>query len=153
MFCFRSDLKRLGNVQLIPYPRGLQQNKSREWESNLCPSASTGSQFQLTTSPLPCPTVSLPKYQQNQLTTCDHKAQDGHNFFVYKDRLIKFMFLGSLVPCKGAALNKEKEVVLCVCQRYWLAARRPKCGHRSTTHAATLPMLQAANNAILKDMK
>ena len=36
------------NVQLIPYPRGLQQNKCREWESNLCPSASTGSQVQLT---------------------------------------------------------------------------------------------------------
>ena len=29
--------------------KGLQQNERREWESNLCPSASTGSQFQLTT--------------------------------------------------------------------------------------------------------
>ena len=41
--------RKLGNVQLIPYPRGLQQNKHREWELNLCPS---GSQDQLTTSQL-----------------------------------------------------------------------------------------------------
>ena len=33
---FKSHLRRLGNVQLIHYPKGLQQNKSREWESNLC---------------------------------------------------------------------------------------------------------------------
>ena len=32
-----------------PYPRGLQQNKHRGWESNPCPSANTGSQVQLTT--------------------------------------------------------------------------------------------------------
>ena len=48
---FKSRLRRLSNVQLIP--RGLQQNKRREWESNLCPSASTGSQVQLTTPRLP----------------------------------------------------------------------------------------------------
>ena len=36
-------------VQLIPYPRGFQQNKRREWESNLCPSASIGSQVKLAT--------------------------------------------------------------------------------------------------------
>ena len=47
--CFKSHPRRLGNIQSIPYPRGLQQNKYREWESNLCPSASTGSQVQLTT--------------------------------------------------------------------------------------------------------
>ena len=41
------------NLHLIPYLRGLQQNKRREWESNLCPSASTGSQVQLTTPWLP----------------------------------------------------------------------------------------------------
>ena len=28
----------------VPYPRGLQQNECREWELNLCPSASTRSQ-------------------------------------------------------------------------------------------------------------
>ena len=43
----------IGNVQLIPYPRGLQQNKRWEWKSNLCPSASTGSQVQLNTPRLP----------------------------------------------------------------------------------------------------
>ena len=48
-FCFKSNPRRLGNVQLIPYPRGLQQNKRQGWESNFCPSASTGSQVQLTT--------------------------------------------------------------------------------------------------------
>ena len=35
--CFKSHPRRLGNVQLIPYPRGLQQNKRWEWESNLFP--------------------------------------------------------------------------------------------------------------------
>ena len=28
-FCFKSYLRRLGNVQLIPYPKGLQQNKCK----------------------------------------------------------------------------------------------------------------------------
>ena len=40
--CSKSHLRRLGNVQWIPYPRVLQQNKRRMWESNLCPSVSTG---------------------------------------------------------------------------------------------------------------
>ena len=44
---FKSHPRRLGNVQLIPYPKGLQQNKRWEWESNFCPSASTESQVQL----------------------------------------------------------------------------------------------------------
>ena len=45
--------KVVGNVQLIPYPRRLQQIKRQEWESILCPNASTGSQDQLTTPKLP----------------------------------------------------------------------------------------------------
>ena len=45
---FKPHPRRLHNVQLIPYPRGLQQNQHLEWESNLFPSASTGSQVQLT---------------------------------------------------------------------------------------------------------
>ena len=40
-------------MQLVLHPRGLQQNKHWEWESNLCPSESTGSQVQLTTPRLP----------------------------------------------------------------------------------------------------
>ena len=67
--------KRLGNVQLIPYvyPKGLQQNKRRE--SNLCPSASTGSQVQLTTPRLTPPDKKLlssrydPPYQANAKNT------------------------------------------------------------------------------------
>ena len=47
--CFKSHPRRLGNVLSIPYPRILQQNKRREWESNLCPSINTVSQVQLTT--------------------------------------------------------------------------------------------------------
>ena len=41
--CFKFHPRRLGNIQLIPYPKRLQQNKRLEWESNLYPSASTGS--------------------------------------------------------------------------------------------------------------
>ena len=54
--CFKSHLRGLGNVQLIPYPTGLQQNKCREWESNFCPSASTGSQHKSNSLPLRYPT-------------------------------------------------------------------------------------------------
>ena len=53
--CSMPHPRRLGNVQLIPYPRELQQNKRWEWESNLCPSASTGSPVQLTTPRLTVP--------------------------------------------------------------------------------------------------
>ena len=44
--CFKSHPRRLSNVQQIPYPKGLQQNKCWESKSNLCPS---GSQIQLST--------------------------------------------------------------------------------------------------------
>ena len=54
-----SHLRRLHNVQLIPYPRGLQQNECMKWESNLCPNASTGSQVQLTTPRLTAPDISI----------------------------------------------------------------------------------------------
>ena len=49
--------RRLGRLQLIPYPKGLQQNKRRE--SNLCPSASTRSQVQLTTPRVTAPDIKL----------------------------------------------------------------------------------------------
>ena len=55
--CFKAHPRRLGYVQLIPYPNGLQQNKRQEWESNLCPSASTGSQVLLTTPRLTVPDI------------------------------------------------------------------------------------------------
>ena len=41
---FKYHQRRLGNEQLIPYPKGLQQ----KWESNLCPIAIAGSKVQLT---------------------------------------------------------------------------------------------------------
>ena len=41
--------RQVRNVQLIPYSRGLQQNKHRKLESKLYPIASTGSQVQFTT--------------------------------------------------------------------------------------------------------
>ena len=64
-FCFKSHPWRLGNVQLIPYPRGLQQNKRQEWESNHCTSASTGSKVKLTSPRLPYLTL-----QHNQVILC-----------------------------------------------------------------------------------
>ena len=66
-------LRRLCNVQLIPYPRWLQQNKGWEWELNLCPSASTGSQVQFTTPWLP------------HLTTC---IWSQHLFHIYNSTTI-----------------------------------------------------------------
>ena len=49
--------RRLRRLQLIPYPKRLQQNKRRE--SNLCPSASTRSQVQLTTPRVTAPDIKL----------------------------------------------------------------------------------------------
>ena len=43
----------LGDVQLISHIRRLQQKRHLEWVCTLCPSASTGSQVQLTTPWLP----------------------------------------------------------------------------------------------------
>ena len=57
--CFKSNPRRLGNVQLIPYTRGLQQNERRECELNLCPSTCTGSQVQLPTPMLLTSTNSI----------------------------------------------------------------------------------------------
>ena len=50
----KSHSRRLDNVQLIPYSRELQQKEHQEWESNLCPSASTGSHVQPTSARLTC---------------------------------------------------------------------------------------------------
>ena len=51
---FSISSERFGNVQLIHYSRGLQQNDHQEWKSNFYLNASTQSQVQLTTPNVMC---------------------------------------------------------------------------------------------------
>ena len=67
--CFKSHLRRLGNVHLVPYPRGL--HCTRKWKWNLCHSASTGSQVHLTTPQLtPDKAFTVSVYFRNRFWKC-----------------------------------------------------------------------------------
>ena len=90
--CFKSHPRRLGNVQLIHYPRGLQPNKRWEWESNLCLSASIGSQVQLTTPWLTALMCNKVKFVYQDHTGDKKKVVFISRSFVCMIRIVCFFF-------------------------------------------------------------